>query len=66
MAIGNYLTTEDVANELGVTTGRVRQFVMRNRLKPVEKIGQVLFFTREEVDKFREIPRNPGRPKSEE
>lgn len=65
MAIGSYLTTEDVAERLDVTPGRVRQFVVRGRLKPVKKIGQVLFFDEEAVEKFRRIPRNPGRPKSD-
>lgn len=66
MAIGNYLTTEEVAEKLGVTPGRVRQFVYDERLKPKEKIGQVLFFDAKEVDKFASLPRKTGRPKSDE
>lgn len=65
MAIGNYLTTEDVAEVLGVTPGRVRQFVVDGRLKPEKKIGQVLFFDAEKVAEFAEKPRNVGRPKSD-
>lgn len=65
MAIGNYLTTEEVADELGVTPGRVRQFVTEERLKPREKIGQVLFFDKIDVQKFATLPRKTGRPKSE-
>lgn len=65
MAIGNFLTTEDVANLLNVTPGRVRQFVVEGRLEYEKKIGQVLFFDEEKVQEFRSIPRNPGRPKTD-
>lgn len=65
MAIGNYLTTEDVADKLGVTPGRVRQFVVDGRLVPEKKIGQVLFFDADKVAEFAEKPRNVGRPKTE-
>ena len=65
MAIGNYLTTEDVAKQLDVTPGRVRQFVVDGRLIPDKKIGQVLFFDAEKVAEFAEKPRNVGRPKTE-
>lgn len=62
MAIGKYLTTEDVAKKLGVTPGRVRQFVYEERLEFSEKIGQVLFFDPDKVDEFAEKPRKTGRP----
>jgi len=65
MAIGNFLTTEDVAEKLGVTPGRVRQFVVAGRLEPDKKIGQVLFFDAEKVAEFAEKPRNVGRPKTD-
>ena len=64
MAIGEYLTTDDVATELNISAGRVRQFVVEGRLKYFKKIGQVLFFDPDEVQKFKQTPRNPGRPKS--
>lgn len=64
MAIGDYWTTEDVAEFLGVTPGRVRQFVYDDRLRIEKKIGQVLFFDREKVEKFAEKPRQTGRPPS--
>lgn len=66
MAIGDYLTTEDVAELLHVTPARVRHFVADERLIPEKKIGQVWFFDPEKVRKFAEIPRKTGRPKSEE
>lgn len=63
MAIGNYLTTADVAKKLGVTAGRVRHFVYEQRLPIAKKIGMVLFFDADEVAKFAEKERKTGRPK---
>lgn len=63
MAIGNFLTTADVAEELSLSESRVRQFVMEGRLKPDQKIGQMLFFTRQSIRDFSKIPRDTGRPK---
>lgn len=66
MAIGNYLTTDDAAELLGVSPGRVRQFVTDGRLEVAEKVGHINLFDREKVEKLREIPRNPGRKKSDQ
>lgn len=66
MAIGNLLTTEEVAEELGVTPGRVRQFVCEERLEIKQRVGHILLFTRETIEKFREIPRPAGRKKKSE
>ena len=63
MAIGEFLTTADVAEELALSESRVRQFVMDGRLSPIQKIGQVLFFTRESVRDFSRLSRPSGRPK---
>lgn len=65
MAIGNFLTTDEVADELGVSPGRVHQFVTDGRLKISQRLGNILLFDRKDVEKFGEIPRIPGRPKSE-
>ena len=65
MALGQYMTTEDVAKLLRVTPARIRQFVMEGRLEYEKKIGQVLFFDEDKVQEFRSIPRNPGRPKQD-
>lgn len=65
MAIGNFLTTEDVARVLRVSVGRVRQFVMERRLIPLQKVGSVLFFDPAQVDAFSKIPRRPGPKKSD-
>lgn len=66
MAIGNLLTTEEVAEELGVTPGRVRQFVTDERLKIAQRVGHILLFERELIEKFRDIPRPAGRRKKTE
>lgn len=63
MAIGNLLTTEEVADVLGVTPGRVRQFVCEQRLSPTDKVGHIWLFARDTVEKFRKIPRPAGRQK---
>jgi len=63
IAIDEYLTTEEVASVLRVTTGRVRQFVMKNRLIPSRRIGRQLLFDRKIVAEFCLNPRKTGRPK---
>ena len=65
MAIGEYLTTRDVANRLGVTPGRVRQFVVEQRLVVANRAGAMLFFRESDVEEFEKIERMTGRPKSE-
>lgn len=62
MAIGNYLTCAEVADELGVSKGRVSQFVAEGRLK-AHPVGRNLFFERSVVRKFAAQPRETGRPK---
>ena len=61
MAIGEYLTTAEVADLLGVTTGRVRQFVKDKRL-PGRSIGTMLMFHERDVRRFAKEPRPNGRP----
>ncbi len=65
MAIGNYLTTDEVAEILGITPGRVRQIVVDGRLVPDEKIGNANLFTRENIDNFAKLERKNGRPKND-
>lgn len=66
MAIGtDMLTTQEVADILDVTCGRVRQFVVEGRLEPVKRIGTNLLFDPKEVNEFNETPRPMGRPKKE-
>lgn len=65
MAIGNFLTTEEAADFLKISPGRVRQFMSDGRLKPDTVIGNAALFDREKLEKFAEIPRKTGRPKSD-
>lgn len=58
------LTTEQVAAELGVTPGRVRQLVRENHLKPEAYTPRIHLFRREVVDAYKGAPRPPrGRPR---
>lgn len=65
MAIGEFLTTRDVASRLGVTPGRVRQFVIESRLHVAKREGAMLFFRDSDVQEFEKIERTTGRPKSD-
>lgn len=62
MPLGEYLTTADVAERLGVKESRVRQFCLAGRLEPT-KIGTQLFFDKAVVARFARKKRRPGRPK---
>lgn len=63
MAIGNFLTTVDVADILKVSERRVLQFVKDARLKPVDNVGGSYVFAKGEVTKFASKPRRGGRPR---
>ena len=63
MAIGNYLTTAEVAEMLNVTPMRIHQFVRGKRLAAT-RVGKQLFFERHIVAKFAKTPRINGRPKN--
>ena len=53
MTLADYMTTQDVADLLEVTDGRVRQLVMEGTLKPLkEKLGPALIFERDYIEKF--------------
>lgn len=54
-----WLTVREVAEELGVTAGRVRQFVVEERLQ-AEKFGNTLAISRGEVNRFARLQRLPG------
>lgn len=53
------LTVKDCAEELGVKPRRVQQFIAEGRMD-ASKIGGRWFATREELDRFAKIPRQPG------
>jgi excisionase family DNA binding protein len=56
------LTTEEVAQMLGVSQSRVRQFVLAKRLK-ARKLGRDLVIERKEAERFGREGRLPkGRP----
>ena len=57
----NLLTTAEVADRLGVTRGRVGQFVMDGRLRPKLRIGTNLLFDVKVVAAFEKVPRMRGR-----
>ena len=54
------LNCEQAAEILGVSPVRVRQFCLSGRLG--QKVGSQYVISRDELDQFRKIPRNPGRP----
>ncbi len=58
-----YYSVREAARALGVSRGRIHQFVCEGRLRG-ERIGNVVVFRESEIERFRRIPRNPGRPKS--
>lgn len=53
------LTVRECAAELGVKERRVQQFIEFDRLE-ARKIGGRWFVTREEIDRFKVIPRKAG------
>ncbi|MBT9153050.1 MAG: hypothetical protein DDT35_01277 [Firmicutes bacterium] len=63
-----FVTVAEAAEILGVTPGRVRQFVMTGRLLPAERVGRfgagLCLFRRHDVERFGRIPRLAGRPHS--
>ncbi len=61
--IKGYLTTNEVAERLGVTVGRVRQFVAEKRL-PATKIGRDNLIAEKHLSKI-QIYGKVGRPKKE-
>ena len=56
-----YMTVPQVAIACDVTPGRVHQFISEGRLK-AERLGERYVISREEVERFRSIPRASGRP----
>lgn len=63
--VSGYFTTEEAAEELDVTAGRVRQFQVEGRL-PAIKVGMALLFPVEAVREFKKKDRPNGRPKNSE
>jgi len=56
------LAVQEVAEILGVSASRVRQFVMEGRLSPAGRLGVNLLFDRRTVVAFSKKSRKVGRP----
>lgn len=59
MATKDYLTTPEAADALGVSRGRVIQFVRDGRLK-AKRFGKIFLYPAAAIEKLRKIPRKPG------
>lgn len=59
MKIEGYLTTEEVAEKLGVSVSRVKNLIKLDRLHPI-KLGKVNLYKVEEVENF--VRLDVGRP----
>lgn len=58
-----WVTTEEAASIIGVSTGRVRQYVQDGRLTPREKTDSDHYFRRSQVEALAKQPRErTGRP----
>lgn len=60
--LDNYYTIQDAAEELEVSTSRIRQLCIEFEIGT--KIGQYRFLSDEDMAALKEIPRKIGRPKS--
>jgi excisionase family DNA binding protein len=58
----DYIGISTAASIVGVTKERIRVFVRNNRIKAEEIDGRYLI-EREEINRFKQIPRNPGKPR---
>lgn len=58
----DYIGVSTAAQIVGVTKERIRVLVRNNRIKAEEVDGRYLI-EREEINRFKQIPRNPGKPK---
>lgn len=56
-----FTNVEGAAKRLGISARRVRKLCMENRLG--EKILGRYLITLEELDRFAQVERSPGRPK---
>ncbi len=56
-------STEKAAEYLGITIDTLKYHVQRKKnLRPFQKLGRDLAFTREQLDEFKRTKRGPGRP----
>jgi excisionase family DNA binding protein len=59
--MGDLLTTGQAARELGISAGRMRQFVTEGRI-PVTRTGPYNLIDRDDLEALRQ--RRPGRPET--
>ena len=58
--------TAEAAEYVGLSQSGLRYYLyVKKSLVPHKKIGQSLIFTREQLDRFQETRRGPGRPRKE-
>jgi excisionase family DNA binding protein len=60
MSLDEYVTVKEAAEILSVSDGRVRQYIMENRL-PSQKVGNLRLIKRSDVESFE--AKDSGRPK---
>ena len=59
-------TTQEVAEELNLSDGYIRQLIVAGKAHPKQQIGNTWVFTREERDRLRSSRKSRGRPKRSE
>lgn len=58
-----YYSMREAAQRLGLSKGRIHQFITEGRLRS-ERIGNILVIPESELERFAAQERKPGRPKS--
>ena len=61
LANSEWMTVQEVANEMSVTEGRVRQWILGSALTAT-KFGKSWAVKRSDLQKFKGIERLPGNP----
>ncbi len=57
-----FMTTGEIADELGVTRDRVEYIVRSRKIGPVSRAGNYRLFNAEQVEQIRQVNANPGSP----
>jgi len=58
-------TTQEAAQELGISYSYLRSLIADKIAQPSQQIGVNWIFTREEIERLRTSRRPPGRPRKE-